>query len=79
MNGQEKEREPRWRTVLCWGSTLIFLSLPPVLLLLQILDHLTERDIEVARAIGPFYWSIAGVVSALAGLGTLASIRNGKK
>jgi hypothetical protein len=77
MNGQEKE--PRWRTVLCWGSTLIFLSLPPILLTLQILDHLTERDIEVARAIGPFYWSLAGVVSALAGLGTWANIRNGKK
>lgn len=77
MNDQEKE--PRWRTVLCWGSTIIFLSLPPVLLVLQILDHLTERDVEVARAIGPFYWSIAGVVSALAGLGTLAAIRNGKK
>jgi hypothetical protein len=75
----DQEKEPRWRTVLCWGSTIIFLSLPPVLLVLQILDHLTERDVEVARAIGPFYWSIAGVVSALAGLGTLAAIRNGKK
>jgi len=70
-------REPRWRTVLCWGSVLIFLGAPMGLLILQILDQLQPRDLEVAKAMSGIYIAISGVVASLAGLGTWASIKNG--
>jgi hypothetical protein len=71
-------KDPIWRVVLCWGSVLIFLGAPMSLLLLQIFDHLQPRDVEVAKSMSPMYFAIAGVVASLAGLGTWASIKNGK-
>jgi len=71
-------KEPLWRTILCWGSVLIFLGAPVLLLTLQILDHLQERDIQVAKSMGGIYLAISGVVASLAGLNTWNNIKNGK-
>jgi hypothetical protein len=68
--------EPLWRKVLCWGSVLIFILTPPVLLTLQILDHLSARDVEVAKSMSPMYIAISGVMASLAGLNTYAGIKN---
>jgi ABC-type sulfate transport system permease component len=71
-------KEPVWRTILCWGSVLIFLGAPVLLLALQILDHLQERDIQVAKSMSGIYLAISGVVASLAGLNTWNNIKNGK-
>jgi hypothetical protein len=71
-------KEPLWRTLLCWGSVLIFLGAPVGLLTLQICDHLQPRDLEAAKSMSPMYFAISGVVASLAGLGTWQNIRNGK-
>lgn len=71
--------EPLWRKILCWGSTLIFLLTPPVILTLQIADHLNARDVEVAKSMSPMYMAISAVMAGLAGLNTFAAIKNGKQ
>lgn len=75
MNG----KEPHWRTVLAWGSVLIFLGVPPALLTLQISDNLNARDVEVAKSMSPMYMAVCGVVASLAGLNTFTTIKNGGK
>ncbi len=64
--------------VLCWGSVLIFLGAPVVLLTLQIVDQLQPRDVEVAKSMSGMYISIAGVVASLVGLKTWSEVKNGK-
>jgi hypothetical protein len=71
-------KEPLWRSVLCWGSTLVFLGAPVGLLILQITDHLDPRDAEVAKSMSPMFFAISAVVGSLAGLGTWQSVKNHK-
>ena len=71
------ETEPLWRKVLAWGAVLIFIGVPPGLLLLQITDALNPRDVEVAKSMSPMYFAVAGVVASLAGLGTWVAVKNG--
>ena len=74
MNG----KDPGWRVVLCWGSVLVFLGAPVVLLTLQIADQLQPRDVEVAKSMSSMYIAISGVVASLVGLKTWSEIKNGK-
>jgi hypothetical protein len=71
-------KDPLWRTVLAWGAVLIFLGAPMILLALQILDVLNQRDVDVARSMSGMYIAISDVVASLAGLRTWTDIRNGK-
>jgi hypothetical protein len=64
-------KEPRWRTVLCWGAIVTFFTVPMAGLgILFIADqfpsirnHLTEY-----KFIGPFFQSVTALVFGLAGL-----------
>ena len=65
--------EPRWRTVLCWGAVITFLSVPLLVFILHLISdevswfhfsqHLSEYKFMV-----PFFQSITALVFGLAGL-----------
>jgi ABC-type Fe3+ transport system permease subunit len=77
-------KEPRWRTVLCWGAVLTFFSVPMVGLGILVMadywpnirNHLAEY-----KFIGPFFQSVTALVFGLAGLNTTEKYfteKNGK-
>jgi hypothetical protein len=73
--------EPAWRRVLCWGSVILFLSLPPTILILRLVSdsyHLRwAESIESAKYVVPYFTSLTGLVFGLAGLNTWDRL-NGK-
>jgi hypothetical protein len=77
-------REPRWRTVLCWGAVFTFFTVPLVgILLLLLADQYPSirNHISEYKFIGPFFQSVTALVFGLAGLRSLdryVDQKNGK-
>lgn len=66
-------REPRWRTVLCWGAVLTFFTVPMAGLgILMMADYWPNIRNHLAeyKFIGPFFQSVTALVFGLAGLNT---------
>lgn len=76
-----QSKEPLWRAVLCWGVTILFLSLPPIILLLRIVSDALNlpwsKSVEEAKFIVPYFTSLTAIAVSLAGLNTFDR-RNGK-
>ena len=72
-----KEQFQDWRTVLAWGSVIVFLCAPPIVFILEITGAL-GRPPGTYPYLKEFYFSVTGVLVSLAGLGTWESVRNGK-
>jgi hypothetical protein len=76
-------KEPLWRTVLCWGSVITFLSAPLIcFILMAISDEVSwlhfSQHINEYKFMVPFFQSITALVFGLAGLNSWDKIRNGK-
>jgi hypothetical protein len=77
-------KEPRWRTVLCWGAVFTFFTVPLVgITLLLLADRMPEirNHISEYKFIGPFFQSVTALVFGLAGLRSLdryVETKNGK-
>ena len=68
-------REPRWRTLLCWGSVILYLTLPITILSVRLLsDHFPEyhwaESLSEAKFMVPYFTSLTALVFGLAGLNT---------
>jgi hypothetical protein len=83
MNG-----EPRWRTALCWGAVLTFLTLPLIIFTMAIASREFgwtnfEQHIKEYKFLGSFYQSITALAFGLSGLRSLDRYvevkQNGKK
>lgn len=76
--------EPRWRTFLCWGSVILFLTLPLTILILRLIaDSHPESShwkdsLEEAKYIVPYFQSLTALVFGLAGLNVWDRKSNGK-
>jgi hypothetical protein len=79
MNG----KEPRWRTLLCWGSVILYLTLPVTILIVRLLaDHFPEYhwadSLSEAKFMIPYFTSLTALVFGLAGLNTFdRKVENG--
>ena len=67
--------EPRWRTFLCWGSVILFLTVPISILGLRLVsdslpDSRWTKSLEEAKYIIPYFQSLTALVFGLAGLNT---------
>jgi hypothetical protein len=68
--------DPKWRTVLCWGVVITYLSAPLVWLII----YLNSSEVLLTRLInGPgylrdFYVSLTGLLFSLAGLNTYQAV-----
>jgi len=74
--------EPLWRKTLCWGATLLFLTLPISVLTLRIVADSVpglrwSESLEKAEFIIPYFQSLTALVFGLAGL-NVWDRRNGK-
>jgi hypothetical protein len=68
--------EPRWKTVLCWGTVITFLTAPLLIFALHILsDEVTwfhfSQHFNEYKWVGAFYQTITALVFGLAGLHSL--------
>ena len=67
--------EPRWRSLLCWGSVLTFLTLPMLVFGIALASHRfgwgLEEHIKEYKFLSGFYQSVTGLVFGLAGLRSL--------
>jgi hypothetical protein len=82
-------KEPRWKTVLNWGTVITFLSLPMVMLSVQLWHwthpnffHLLDPNNPRIEYLKEFQRNITILVFGLAGLRTWESIKangNGNK
>lgn len=66
--------EPRWRTALCWGTVITFLSVPFLVFVLHVVSdevpssfHFSQHLAEY-KFMTPFFQSITALVFGLAGL-----------
>jgi hypothetical protein len=65
--------DPLWRTVLCWGTVITFLSAPLLVFILHIVSdevpwlHFSQHIKEYGFMV-PFFQSITALVFGLAGL-----------
>lgn len=69
-------REPAWRTLLCWGSVLTFLSLPLIIFAMALASREFgwtdfEQHIKEYKFLGNFYQSITALTFGLSGLKSL--------
>jgi hypothetical protein len=68
--------EPRWRSLLCWGSVLTFLTLPLIVFALAVSSRafgwidLTEH-LRGYKFLGTFFQSVTALVFGLSGLRSL--------
>jgi hypothetical protein len=73
--------EPLWKTVLCWGAVITFLSLPLIVFVLNVVSielswlH-TNEHISEFKFVGQFFQSLTLLVFGLAGLNTFSPIIN---
>jgi hypothetical protein len=76
MNG----RDPQWRTVLCWGVVITYLSAPLAwfVVYLNSSDYLHERLMHSPGFLRDFYISLTGLLFSLAGLNTYQLISTKK-
>jgi hypothetical protein len=74
-------REPQWKIVLAWGVVILYLSLPPIILLLRIVsDSLNlhwSKSVDEAKFIVPYFTSLTAIAVSLAGLNSWDR-RNGR-
>lgn len=63
--------EPRWRTLLCYGTVLTFLTLPLVILGLALASREFETHIKEYKFLAPFYQSVTALAFGLSGLRSL--------
>jgi hypothetical protein len=78
MNG----RDPQWRSVLCWGVVITYLSAPLAwfIIFLNSSEDLHMRLIHGPGFLREFYISLTGLLFSLAGLNTYQAVstkRNG--
>lgn len=65
--------EPRWRTALCWGAVITFLTLPLLVFILHLISdevtwfHFSEHLAEY-KFLTPYFQTVTGLVLGLAGL-----------
>ena len=79
------QNEPLWRTVLCWGTVITFLTLPLVCFVLEVISeeeqvtwlHFNEH-LKQFNWLVPYFQSITALVFGLAGLNSFDKSRNGK-
>jgi len=79
--------EPRWRSVLCWGAVITFLTLPLLIFIMALASREFgwtefEQHIREYKFLGAFYQSITAMTFGLSGLRSLdnyVTIRNGGK
>jgi hypothetical protein len=78
-------KEPRWRTVLCWGAVMCFFSLPLTAFIIVVygttigsVGFLDPKELVFFREFVPFEATLATLVFGLAGLNTWDK-RNGIK
>jgi hypothetical protein len=69
-------KEPLWRAVLCWGSVIIFLTLPLVVLVIAITARMygwmgMDEHLKGYKFLGNFYQSVTALVFGLSGLRSL--------
>jgi hypothetical protein len=74
--------EPMWRKVLCWGSVILYLTLPLLILVVRLLsDHFPEyhwaESLSQAKFMIPYFTSLTALVFGLAGLSSWDR-KNGK-
>ena len=66
-------KEPLWRSVLCWGAVVTFLTLPLLLFVLVFLSgelglaHFNQH-LSDYRFLAPYFQSVTAVIFGLAGL-----------
>lgn len=78
--------DPRWKTLLCWGTVLTFLTLPLLIFAMALASREFgwtdfEQHIKEYKFLGNFYQSITALVFGLAGLRSVdryVETRNGK-
>ena len=79
-------KEPKWRTLLCWGATLTFLTLPLIIFIMALASREFgwtdfEQHIKEYKFLGNFYQSITALTFGLSGLRSLdkyVETKNGK-
>lgn len=65
--------EPRWRSLLCWGTVITFLTLPMVIFGLALASREFgwtdfEQHIKEYKFLGNFYQSVTALAFGLSGL-----------
>jgi hypothetical protein len=75
-------KEPLWRIVLCWGSVVLFLTLPMLILLVRLIsdsypDFHWSESLQQAKFMIPYFQSLTALIFGLAGLNTWDR-RNGR-
>jgi len=68
--------EPLWRSVLCWGTVVTFLTLPLVIFILALASREFgwtnfEQHIREYKFLGNFYQSVTALAFGLSGLRSL--------
>lgn len=67
--------EPRWRSFLCWGAVITFLTLPLVVLSLALMSRWLglgiEEHLKGYKFLGAFYQSVTALTFGLSGLRSL--------
>ena len=79
-------KDSLWRSVLCWGTVITFLTMPLVVLTLAITSRLygwleLTEHLKGYKFLGNFYQSITALVFGLSGLRSLdkyVETKNGK-
>jgi hypothetical protein len=76
-----RQEEPLWKTVLCWGAVITFLTMPLFLFALHVVSnevswlHFREHLSEY-KYLGTFFQTVTALVFGLAGLNTLSPLIN---
>jgi hypothetical protein len=66
-------KEPLWRTFLCWGSVILYLTLPVLILLVRLVsdsfpEYHWSESLQQAKFIVPYFQSLTALVFGLSGL-----------
>jgi hypothetical protein len=77
------DSEPLWRKVLCWGSVILFLTLPVLILLVRLVsdsypDFHWSESLRQAKFMVPYFQSLTALIFGLAGLNTWDRRSNGR-
>ena len=65
--------EPKWRTLLCWGAAVTFLTLPLIIFVMAVLSREFgwtdfEQHLKEYKFLSSFYQSITALAFGLSGL-----------
>jgi fumarate reductase subunit D len=69
-------KEPLWRSILCWGTVITFLTMPLIVLVIAITARLygwmgLEEHLKGYKFLGAFYQSVTALTFGLSGLRSL--------